>query len=56
MKILYLLADGPERLCSQIVEAQSGEHEVTVLDLARREAPYEKVVEEIFAHDRVISW
>lgn len=56
MRILHLLADGPEKLPNQIVEAQSREHEVTVIDLSRRDVPYEKVVDEIFAQDRVISW
>lgn len=56
MKILHLLTDGPGKLCDQIISAQSREHQVTVIDLSRRDVPYEKVVDEIFAHDRVISW
>ena len=56
MKILYLLLDGPDALCDQIIGAHSKEHEVTVIDLSKREVPYEKIVDEMFAHDKVISW
>lgn len=56
MKILYLLTDGPDDLCQRIINAQSREHEVTVIDLSKREIPHEKIVDEIFTHDKVISW
>ncbi len=56
MKILHILSDGPTDLSSGIIEAQSAEHEITVLDLTKREVPYEEVVDKIFSHDRVISW
>lgn len=56
MKILYLLTDGPDALCEQIMGMHSREHEVTVIDLSRRDVPYERIVDEMFAHDKVISW
>ncbi len=56
MKILHLMTDGPEELCRQIADAQAAEHEVTVIDLSRGEVPYERIVDEIFSHDKVISW
>lgn len=56
MKILFLLADGPGRLCREIIDLQSREHEVTVIDLSKHEVPYDRIVDEIAAHDKVISW
>lgn len=56
MKILHLLTDGPEGLSSRIIDLQSKEHEVTVIDLSKREVPYERIVDEMFAHNKVISW
>lgn len=56
MKILHLLSDGPDRLSGQIIGLQSREHEVRVIDLSKRDVPYERIIDEIFAHDKVISW
>ncbi|MGD2079633.1 MAG: hypothetical protein PVJ36_00700 [Nitrospirota bacterium] len=56
MKILHILSDGPSDLAARVAEAQSAEHEVTVLDLTERKVSYGEVVEEIFSHDKVISW
>lgn len=56
MKVLFLVTDGREKLCRQIIEAQSAEHEVTVIDLSKRDLPYDRIVDEICAHDKVIAW
>ncbi|MEJ2314409.1 MAG: hypothetical protein P8Y85_06470 [Nitrospirota bacterium] len=56
MKILHILSDGPTDLAARVIEAQSAEHEVAVLDLTKGEVPYGKVIDEIFSHDRIISW
>lgn len=56
MRILFLLSRGPDPLSSRIVEAQQREHQVTVIDLSAPEVSYDTVINEIAAHDRVISW
>lgn len=56
MKILHILNDGEDALTSRIVAAQVLLHEVRVVDLRCGDLPYERIVEEIFAHDKVISW
>ena len=56
MKILHILNDGPTELSTRIIEVQSKENEVKVVNLSRKEMSYEALVEEIFASDRVISW
>jgi hypothetical protein len=56
MKILHILVNGPTELSNKIIEAQSKDNEVKVIDLSKKEASYETIVDEIFSHDKVISW
>jgi len=56
MNVLHLLCDGPEAAASRIVAVHAREHQVKVIDLSTREVSYEDLVDEIFAHDRVICW
>lgn len=56
MKLLHILADGPEDLPGRIAEAQSREHEVEVIDLSQEGVSYDTVVDAIFSCDKVIMW
>jgi hypothetical protein len=56
MKILHILNDGATDLSTKIIEVQSRDNEVKVVNLARKEMSYEAIVDEIFSSDRVISW
>jgi len=56
MKILHILNDGPTTLSDQIIAAQSKGNEVKVIDLSKKAASYESIVDDIFSHDKVISW
>jgi aerobic-type carbon monoxide dehydrogenase small subunit (CoxS/CutS family) len=56
LRILHVLRDGPERSAQAIIAAQAREHEVTTVDLTAQEVSYERLVDEIFAHDRVVFW
>lgn len=56
MKILHVINDGPTKLSNEIISIQSKDHEVKIIDLAKKEASYESIIDDIFAHDRVISW
>ncbi len=56
VKMLLLLNDGPDTQSGAWIEALSRNCEVEVIDLARKEVPYDTVVDKIFACDRVISW
>lgn len=55
MKILHILNDGPSDLSAKIIETQSKEHEVKVVELSRKKS-YESLIDDIFSHDKVISW
>ncbi len=56
MKILHILNDGPTELSTKIIQAQSKENEVKVVNLSKKEMAYEALVDAIFSSDRVISW
>ncbi len=56
MKILHILNDGPTELSTKIIEVQSRDNEVKVVNLSRKEMTYEALVDEIFSSERVISW
>lgn len=56
MKILHLLNDGPTTLSGQVISVESGEHDVKVIDMSKGVASYDSIVDDIFAHDRVMSW
>jgi hypothetical protein len=56
MKILHILNDGPVKLADQIIGVQSKDNEVKVIDMTKKEASYESIIDDIFSHDRVVSW
>jgi len=56
VKILYLLNDGASTSSSEWIEALAGDHRVEVIDLRKKEIPYDALVDKIFASDKVISW
>jgi hypothetical protein len=56
VKILYLFNDGVNASSSEWIETLSGDHQVEMIDLRKREIPYDALVDKIFACDKVISW
>ncbi len=56
MKILHILNDGPTDLSDKIINIQSESHSVKVVNLSERNISYEKLIDEIFSCDRVVSW
>jgi len=56
MKILHILNDGPTKLSDQIIDVQSKGNEVKVVDLSKKDVSYEKVIDDIFSYDKVVSW
>lgn len=56
MTILHILSDGPTDLSERIIPVQAKEHDVRVIDLTKKEASYESIVDDIFSSDRVMSW
>ena len=56
MKILHILADGPDRLSDEIIAVQSKNHEIKVVDFSKGNISYDALVDDIFSFDRVIAW
>lgn len=55
-RILCLLNEGPDTGARRWIEALSGNSEVELVELAKKELSYAELVDRIFAADRVISW
>jgi hypothetical protein len=56
MRILCLLNEGADPDARRWIEALPADHEIEIVDLAKKELSYVELVERIFAADRVISW
>lgn len=56
MKILHLIHGNPDTSTQRMIERHAMEHQVKVIDLSKQDVSYEALVEEIFAHEKVISW
>jgi len=56
MKILHIAVDGPGDLPARIVETQSEDNEVEVIDLSQEGVSYDSVVDAIASCDKVVSW
>lgn len=55
MKILYLLTRDLDASGAELRQEHAKEHTVEVIDL-RKERDFDRVVDEIAAADRVVSW
>jgi len=55
-KILHVLNDGEDELSAVIIKAHARLHQVRVVNLRDGDVSYERLVDDIFAHDQVISW
>ena len=56
IKMLFLLNDGPDASSAAWIKALSPNSAVEVIDLTRKEVPYDALVDKIFACDKLISW
>lgn len=56
MKILYILRSAPDASTKKIIEAQSAGNETTTVDLTKGGIAYDKLVADVFSHDKVFCW
>jgi hypothetical protein len=56
MKILHIIKNCSTDLSRQIIDVHSKNYEVKVIDLSKKDVSYETIVDDIFSHERVISW
>lgn len=56
MKILHIINNGMTDLAKNIIEAQSAENEIKVIELSKKRVSYDTLIDDIFSCDRVVSW
>ena len=56
MKILHILKSIPDASTKKIIDAQSAGTQVKIIDLGKGGIAYDRLVADIFAHDKVICW
>lgn len=56
MKILEILRSEPDENTSKIIDVHKQDNEVKVVELYSGDPDYAALVDDIFAHDKVISW
>jgi len=56
MKVLYILKTSPDASTRKIIEVQSVGNQVTTIDLTKGDVSYDKLVSDVFNHDKVICW
>ncbi len=56
VKILHILKKGPDASTRKIIEAHAARHEVKTVELYKGGVSYDKLVADVFAHDKVFCW
>jgi hypothetical protein len=56
MKILNIMKTAPDASTKKIIEVQSTGNQVTTIDLTKGGVSYDKLVADVFSHDRVFCW
>lgn len=56
MKILHVLKTTPDASTKKIIELQSAGNQVKTVELSRGAVSYDKLVADVFAHDKVFCW
>jgi hypothetical protein len=56
VRILHILKTTPDASTKKILEVQSAVHQVKTVELYKGGISYDKLVEDVFAHDKVFCW
>lgn len=57
MKILHILKNEPDDTVQRLIDAMSDEEdESSVEPLFKKDIHWERVVDDIFSHDKIICW
>lgn len=56
MKILYIVKTAPDASTKKIMEVQSAGNLVKTIDLTKGGIAYDKLVADVFSHDKVFCW
>jgi len=56
VKVLHILKSAPDATTKRIIELQSAENQATVIDLTWGNVDYDKLIADLFSHDKTICW
>ena len=56
MKILHILKKAPDATTKKIIEIQTAGNDVTMIELFKGGVSYDKLVADVFSHDKVFCW
>jgi hypothetical protein len=56
VKILHILKKVPDASTKKIIELHASGNQVTTIELYKGGISYDKLVADVFAHDKVICW
>lgn len=56
MKILHILKQAPDASTKKIIDVHAASHQVKTVELYKGDVAYDKLVADVFAHDRVFCW
>ena len=56
VRILHILKDNPDATVEKLINYLSETDEATVLPLSQGNIDWHRLVDDIFAHDKVICW
>jgi hypothetical protein len=56
VKILHVLKKAPDASTKKIIEIQSAGNQVKTIELYKGGISYDKLVADVFAHDKVFCW
>lgn len=56
MKILHIMKTAPDASTKKIIEAQSTQNQATTIDLTKGGLSHDKLVADVFSHDKVFCW
>ena len=56
MKILHIMKRSPDESTKKIIDIQRAGNEVTIIDLTKGGVDYDKLVADVFSHDKVFTW
>jgi hypothetical protein len=56
MKVLHVLKSEPDEILQKLMEPVSEGNEVQQFELYKGDVDYDKLIELVFGHDKVICW
>lgn len=56
MRIVHIFSDEPLTEAIRLIELQSKDHHVEIIDMSKGDIRYDEVIDTIFSCDEVISW